>query len=544
MVSSVGKGIQQSTGRVIALGRLMLATLFPLAIWTDASQPAQYPAVAYAVLFAYVLFAAAITALTWNSWWRDARLAGPSHAVDIILFAVLVLLTEGYTSPFFTFFMFVLLSAAIRWGWRATALSATLLALLYVLTGLVGVISGVPFEPQRFMIRTGHLIILSLILIWFGSNQRWTRFGRDEQFLENPSLDETPLDAGLRAAMRRAKASAGTFVWRYPDRDDYSGISIDGERVSQVDVPASLVTAHEAAPFLYDFRDRHAMRREDRNLVAFDPSALFLLRAQLALRLTEGLAIPLRSDDGQGLLFLEKVRGLSVDHIDLGDQIGADVNSHRQRHALVRAAQESAEAKSRLILARDLHDSVVQFLAGASFRLEAAKRSNSSGEDVGPQLDELKHLMMQEQKELRSFITSLRSGPLAAFNDLVRDLEALSVRLSKQWDIACEFKCKPVKLMIPTRIRLDAQQMMREAVANAVRHASAKSVAVELIAAPDALNLQVVNDGADFPLRNGRIEIPASLKERVEQAGGTLDVSRGMGVTRVSISLPIGEVGR
>ena len=82
--------------------------------------------------------------------------------------------------------------------------------------------------------------------------------------------------------------------------------------------------------------------------------------------------------------------------------------------------------------------------------------------------------------------------------------------------------------MIPTRIRLDAQQMMREAVANAVRHASAKSVSVELLAGANALNLQVVNDGADFPLRNGKIEIPASLQERVEQAGGTLDVARGM----------------
>jgi len=333
MVPTVGKGIQQSTGRVIALGRLMLATLFPLAIWTDASQPAQYPAVAYAALFAYVVFAATITALTWNSWWRDARLAGPAHAVDIVLFAVLVLLTEGYTSPFFTFFMFVLLSAAIRWGWRATALSATLLALLYVLTGLVGVVSGVPFEPQRFMIRTGHLIILSLLLIWFGSNQRWTRFGRDEQFLEIPSLDESPLDSGLRAAMRRAKASAGTFVWRYPDRTDYSGIAIDGDRISQVDVAAPLIAGDVSTPFLYDFRDHHAMRREDLNLVAFEPSAIFTLRAQLALRLTEGLAIPLHSDDGQGLLFLERVKGLSVDHIDLGDQIGADVTNHRQRHA-------------------------------------------------------------------------------------------------------------------------------------------------------------------------------------------------------------------
>jgi signal transduction histidine kinase len=33
--------------------------------------------------------------------------------------------------------------------------------------------------------------------------------------------------------------------------------------------------------------------------------------------------------------------------------------------------------------------------------------------------------------------------------------------------------------------------------------------------------------------------MPQSLMERVEQAGGNMEVSRGMGVTKVSISLPI-----
>jgi signal transduction histidine kinase len=33
--------------------------------------------------------------------------------------------------------------------------------------------------------------------------------------------------------------------------------------------------------------------------------------------------------------------------------------------------------------------------------------------------------------------------------------------------------------------------------------------------------------------------MPISLRERVEQAGGAADMARGMGVTKVSISLPI-----
>jgi len=95
--------------------------------------------------------------------------------------------------------------------------------------------------------------------------------------------------------------------------------------------------------------------------------------------------------------------------------------------------------------------------------------------------------------------------------------------------------------MIPTRLRLDAHQLMREAVANAVRHARAKSIEIELNAAPNELRLTVINDGAAFPVRGGRPEMPTSLGERVQQAGGVLDMARGMGVTKLSISLPIGE---
>jgi signal transduction histidine kinase len=278
----------------------------------------------------------------------------------------------------------------------------------------------------------------------------------------------------------------------------------------------------------------------ERNLIDFAPRDVILAQAASDLALGEGLAIPIRSDGGEGELFLEAVPSLSTDHIDLGEQIAADISTHIQRHALLKAAEEGAEARSRLTLARDLHDSVVQFLAGAAFRLEAIKRSKASGRDIEPELNDLKRLMLQEQHELRSFITALRSGPLVALNDLARDLKSLAEHLSRQWDVDCVFSARPADMMIPTRLRLDAHQLMREAVANAARHAKAKSVTIGLEAVSNELRLEFVNDGADFPLRGQQVEMPSSLQERVEQAGGAIDMARGMGVTKMSISLPIG----
>ena len=183
----MGKGLQHSSGRVIALGRLMLASLFLGAILLDVSQPARAPFSTYASLALYIAFATGIAIATWRNWWIDARIAGLAHAVDISMFAMLVLVTENYTSPFFTFFVFVLLSAAIRWGWRATALTAILLTLIYLLVGLIGLTSGVDFDWERFLPRAGQLVILSLILIWFGAHQRLAQL--------QPKADDTPIQS-------------------------------------------------------------------------------------------------------------------------------------------------------------------------------------------------------------------------------------------------------------------------------------------------------------------------------------------------------------
>src|SRR5256885_5399472 len=141
----------QSSGRVVAIARLSLAALFLIATISDPT--VSPPVTIELVLVAYVGFAAVVVWLVWKDWWIDARIAAPAHVIDILFFMIVVLWPEGYASPYFLIFIFLLLSAAIRWGWRATAFTAALVIPLYLVAGppLAAPPRG-GFGPQTFLL--------------------------------------------------------------------------------------------------------------------------------------------------------------------------------------------------------------------------------------------------------------------------------------------------------------------------------------------------------------------------------------------------------
>lgn len=526
---------------MIAIGRYMLAALLVAYLWFDSKPLLEANNPTFSILVAYAIFALIILIATWDNWWLDARLAGPAHAVDIVAFALLVYSTQGYDTPYFTFFMFIVLASAIRWGLRATVLTAFLLTTLFYMVGmLVYQVTG-PAEFHDFGDRTGHLAILSLILIWFAVNQwRAGALTRPTGISADTALDESPFESSIRSAMAGLDARVGVLVWRDQGSKVANAFLARNGELTVLRVKGSAMKDAGVGPFLYKIRkDRAYARDAKRNLCPFRARDLIQGKAAEDLQLDEGIAIPIRTGAGEGEVFLEGLPNLSTDHIDLGNQIALDVVGQIERHALILAVEETAEARSRLALARDLHDSVVQFLAGAAFRLEALKRDLNAGRDLEPELNYLKQLMLQEQGELRSFIAALRSAPQIGLDELANDLRGLAERLAEQWNVLCEFSAQTTDMMVPSRLHLDAQHLIREAVANAVRHAGAKSVTIRIRSDVDQLKLDFINDGARFPKSPLTGEMPRSMSERVKLAGGVLELTRGMGVTRISVSLPI-----
>jgi signal transduction histidine kinase len=541
-VTAVRSLFKYQSGRVIALGRVMLCLVLLLAVAADPSEPHNAWLETNALLAAYAAASMIVALVCWRNWWLDARLAVITHGVDMAVFTAIVFSANSTTSPFFLFFVLPLLSAAIRWNWRETAVTAGALVFLYIGAGVLLVGAGA-FETQRFVLRAGNLTILSLLLIWFGIHQRRTNlFFRIEDIDAGLGQGDNPLATALEVAMRLGSARSGALMVGAAGDEPLDGFMIGAPGSRNFNAERPLVHADGHTAWLFGIDSNHAVSRAVEGRFRFPHASQLLdIPEARALGLGEGLVAEVRTGTQHGWLILWDIPDLSADYIDLGRELGHVAGTILDRHALLAAIETGAAARTRLSLARDVHDGIVQFLAGAAFRLEAIKRTAKAGSPIAGDLDELKRLFVEEQGEIRGFLLALRRDREVELAETIAELRALARRLSQQWSVDCNITADGEQASIPIRLQLDLQQMLREAVANAVRHGGAKRIDVGVAVDHNRLELTVADNGRGFPPANGHgATEPKSLKERVERANGSLHLVSAPGSTNIHISLPLG----
>jgi len=498
----------------------------------------------YPFLTLYAGLAVIIAVATWKNWWLDARLSVLTHGFDMAVFTAIAFSSTGATSPFVLFFILPLLSAAVRWSWRETALTAVVLILLFMVGGFL-LYESAGFELQRFVLRGSILIILTLLLMWFGGHQRFARtFFRLRDSESVVREGQNPLARSLEFAMRASQAAGGALIVGAIGEDAADGfVAAGGEGRNFTAERALAVRFREGGDIalLFDLDAGRALTRPPQGYFRFLKAASVIdVDEARRLGLTEGVIAEISTGAHHGWLALWDVPDLSTDFLDFGRELAETVGALLERYALLDAIEAGAAVRTRLSLARDVHDSIVQFLAGAAFRIEAIKRSARSGGAVVPDLDELKRLFVEEQSEIRGFIMALRQHRDLELAEAVAELRALAERLGQQWSVDCRVSAEGDDVPIPLRLQLDLQQLVREAVANAVRHGGADRIDVGLSVASGQVRLSVADNGSGFPAINGDCATePWSLKERVERAHGSLKLDSAPGSTNVLISLPL-----
>ncbi len=163
--------------RLIAAARFVLAGVSLAAIALDPSEPQRYASLVFLLLVGYLACASILGLVVWAASSPPRRLAVAAHVFDLAMFGSVVFFTRGPSSPFFVFFIFALVSAALRWQWAGTlwtggAAVATLLG-----TGLLAAMAqaGPELELNRFLIRGGYLVVIAILLGYLGNHEKRLR---------------------------------------------------------------------------------------------------------------------------------------------------------------------------------------------------------------------------------------------------------------------------------------------------------------------------------------------------------------------------------
>jgi two-component system NarL family sensor kinase len=250
-----------------------------------------------------------------------------------------------------------------------------------------------------------------------------------------------------------------------------------------------------------------------------------------AAALLRKLALPLLA----GLLVLLLIQLPLVDSLARRLQRG-----HAERERLLTSAIESSERERRRIAA-DLHDGVVQDLAGVAFGLaplaeDAARRGD--GEEAGALRDAIARLRAG-MREMRTLLVAIHppslesTGLEAALHDLLSPLQAEGIATELEVE---DGRPGPDALVY---------RVAREAVRNVQEHAGASRVKVEVShPTPETTRLVVADDGRGFgpDERERRGEAGhvglTLLESLVREADGTLDVRSAPGEgTRVEMEV-------
>lgn len=239
-----------------------------------------------------------------------------------------------------------------------------------------------------------------------------------------------------------------------------------------------------------------------------------------------------------GLIFLELVQ------IPLAWSMTRRMKRNQEeRERLLSTAIESSNLE-RLRIAADLHDGVVQDLAGLSYSVRAmADRVGDSSPEVAESLREDSATAKQAVRRLRTLLVEIyppnlqRSGLPAALRDLVSTLEARGISGSLAVDEALDLPASVEALMFR-----GAQESLR----NVVAHSGASNVSVEVGVDGGRAHLDVVDDGSGFDdgtaddlSDEGHFGLKL-LRDLARDADGELTVrsERGSG-TRVHLEVPV-----
>jgi signal transduction histidine kinase len=174
-------------------------------------------------------------------------------------------------------------------------------------------------------------------------------------------------------------------------------------------------------------------------------------------------------------------------------------------------------------IARDLHDHVIQRLFAAGMNLEGTLQ-RSQDPDIRRRLRQTVEQLDQTVREIRTSIFDLHTTPADANVSLRRRLLDIIAEVTQDSPLSPSVRISgPLDTAVPSKLAEHAEAVVREAVSNAIRHAGATALVVDIDAA-DRLVINVTDDGIGPPDSTRRSGL-RNLDERARECGGTFTLA-------------------
>jgi len=464
-------------------------------------------------------------------------------AADLIWFSALIFVGSVGENPYPLLYVFVLLSAGLRWGMRETLASAGVCSLLSVMLPLTVAqlrlplsaagATAVHLDLEAILLRTAALLVVGYLVGYLSEREKRVKRGLQElaQTLAGSRVDD---DLGSVVASTLAnirglyRARRVTALFYDVDEEELTECTLTAGNEAPVIGPVSPVRAEEWV----NFEDPHVL----------PPSVV----KQLGSRKFEWTHFAYGAH--LGWLFVVEPRLHRVDDEGSLQEVGDRMGPILDKMFLLRRLRRETIEEERNRIAHDFHDGPLQSFYSFELYLEVLQHwLEKDPRRAAAELAGLREAARKQAIELREFVRNMRPVDVEA-GTLLTQLRALAEDMQKSSNLSIRVLADAYRIRARRRLCREIFQIVREALNNVWKHANADHAIVTLEQTEDAITITVDDNGRGFNF-TGRYGLaaldaqrlgPVSIKQRVRGIGGELivDSQPGLG-TKLMVRVPL-----
>jgi len=580
LFASLGVAEAFHTENRLCAARVVLALYCYAWIQIGTAELGPQPLRVQALLDMYLLYSLLIFVLLRLHGAADGAYRLTTLAVDFSFAATATLFTGGPESPYGVLWVFVVMTAAYRWGLRETNLTAAACALfLLVEVEMFRLrpryfedLGETDFSMDRLLSRSIFLVVASLSLGYLAVRERRLHAesalvarvlrhaqvgARMDLALEALFTELAPLYTPRKAlvALRRGNIEE-VFSWE-SDRIPNEPKARMVRTVLQFSQLETAVFSFPAHTWYFDQSLRHLGNAP--HLLALDVVGRRVGRLHSdglysCLSATEIPSLMVSSFSfgaawhGRLILVGAPFRTDSREALRFMQSLMKHVGPVLQNAYLLRDIHAQVEDQVRARLTRELHDGILQSLLSAEMQVEVLRRQrpNPSGE-LERRLAALQSLIHQEALNLRDLIEKTKPLNFSP-KELPDFLAEVVAKFRIETGISARLETGEENITLSPSVCQEIVRIVQEGLSNVRKHSGARNVVITLCPGDEGQHkLLIADDGEGFGFR-GRVTQtqldashrgPGVIKERVRLIGGELTIDSSPGHwARLEITIP------